>query len=261
MHIIVATSQGKKLKQLHNPPYTWLRYIPGGMMKDLTKAAVKMLKEARTQYTGWSCGPDFVYFAGGLPDLTVKDKWEVFDGTRLYEEVYFQEDPHGTPDRMKATINKAATDILAHSATPVFSTIVPMQIEKWNHTRLSQQKTTHLLQFHHYKDMQISLLQATIYTNRYIHELNNYHGVVTPSLAKTILYSRRGKYRFRHSGLEDGVHPDDELASDWRGRLTKAMDTNDELAMPQLPAARDSVLLSWESEEDVEFGLERVEFE
>ena len=171
----------------------------------------------------------------------------------MYEEVYFQEDPHDTRDRMKAIINKAAEDILSWGATPVFSTIVPMHIEKWNHVRLSQHKTTHLLQFHHYKDMQIALLQATIYTNRYIHELNNYHGVVTPSLAKNILYSRRGKYRFRHSGLEDGVHPDEGVAEDWRERLSKAMDTNDDLANPQLPTTRDSVLLSWEREEDLIF--------
>ena len=242
MHIIVATSRGKKLTKLHDPPRTWLTYIPGGTLDELTEAAVKLLAEARAHVRRWTYRQvDFVYFVGGLPDLTTRDKWRVFDGEKQYEEVYFNEDPHDTRDRMKVTLKRAASTVLALDAIPVFSTIVPSHIERWNHTRLGQHKTTHLLHFKDYKEMQIGLLQATIYTNQYIHELNLENGVVTPSLAKKILFSRRLRYRFRHAALEDGVHPNEEAADDWCTRISDAMEYNDNLVNPQLPTRRDVV--------------------
>ena len=233
MRVIVATSRGKELTPLHNPPHTWLRYSPGACIKDLTTSALEILEKHWYRYD--ICEPRFVYFVAGLPDLTTKEEWPNFQGRHQYQEVIFKGEVEDAVDSMKSTIREAAFRVRAAGAVPVFGTIVPSQLERWNQIRLEQHKTTHLLHFHRYREMQLGLLQATIYTNRFIHEINNQHGVVTPALAKKILFSRRSKYRFRHKLLVDGVHLAPVAVEDWLTRLPKVMDLNDEMYPPQLP--------------------------
>ena len=230
MRIIVATCRGKELTPLHKPPHTRLRYIPAASIKDLTAVALEL-----PERHGGTSEPRFVYFVAGLPDLTTKVSWRNFMGRYQYQEVIFKGPVEDAVEAMKTTIREAAHSIQAAGAVPVFSTIAPSQLERWNQVRLEQHKTTHLLHFQHYREMQLELLQTTIYVNRFIHELNNQNGVVTPALAKKIIYSRRSKYRFRHKLLVDGVHLAPVAVKDWLVRIPKVMDLNDDLYTPHLP--------------------------
>ena len=214
MHFIVATSRGKGLQTLHDTPNVVLKTVPGGTYQGVTEAALELLSTWRIDL---HLGPHFVYVVAGLPDLTTKLKRRNFGGKRRYEEVVFLGDSMDVAEMTKRKIDRASADITnAGGGCPSFATIASSSIKAWNRARLDQQKTTHLEHFKHYDDMQISLHQAAIYTNRYIHQINNLNGVRTPRLGETVLKSRRGTYRPRYGRMgSDGVHLDTKTCEMW----------------------------------------------
>ena len=101
-----------------------------------------------------------VYFIAGLCDITYRDR----HGN--YDEVYYIESPQATVNRMTRLIDSISLDIQVYGAKPCFATIIPCSLDDWNHLRLSQHKTSHLLHYHQYSDTQAFL-------NRTILDINN----------------------------------------------------------------------------------------
>ena len=172
-----------------------------------------------------------VYFVAGVCDITYRDR----HGS--YDEVYFIESPHDTITRIKNLIDSISLDILAYGAKPCFATIIPSCLEKWNFHRLANHKTSHLLHFHQYSDMQQLLNSTILEINRHIITTNKANLMETPLLASTIITQRQlSPGRFHFSRLADGVHPTKDLSEQWVARLKKSMANNRYFCTPDLSA-------------------------
>ena len=146
MNIIVASSRGKGMETLADPPYTVIRVRSGGKISDLTDVATKIIRE--NSYRIDPTDPIFVYYIAGLPDTTTmyKDYYKLNGRNCCYQEVIFPETPDRAFRRILETIEEASTKIKAHHAIPVFSTYAPSSLSVWNRTRLSQNKSSNPFQ-------------------------------------------------------------------------------------------------------------------
>ena len=223
MNIIVATSRGRGLSALEQRQDTVMSITPGGETEDLVQTAIKELEKLQPADT-----PHRVYFVSGLPDVTTKLKRRFYlhGKLRKYQEVIFPESPTEAHDRVMGLICQAEADIRRHHAIPVFTTITPSSLIKWNLHRLHGQFTTHLNYRGQYHHMQDNLHKAVQELNRSIHILNSSNGVVTPKLAQHIMYTRRGHWRYRYGKLVDGVHGTKKTNEAWTKIMTDVMDKN-----------------------------------
>jgi hypothetical protein len=174
MDVFLATSRGKGLEAVFRPsPY---RIIPGASLEKLILEAKKILLRLQDP----SPKKHHVYFIAGLPDVTTMER------EPGYQEVIFMENEEEAEKRLEVKYSKATIDIIVMNAIPIFSTISPCSQEKWNNTRLQKGKTTHLLPFNQYNDMQCILIINRI--NKTIISINNTSNTYTPRLAKQITY-------------------------------------------------------------------------
>ena len=175
-----------------------------------------------------------VYFMAGICDITYKDElphrrdWDAYTKKHHYEETIFMESPHEASTRIKTQLLNAAHQISSAGATPCFCTIPPCSISTWNHERLKQRKTTHLIHFRHYDDMQVNLQKAILDINRYIITLNIAHNMITPKIAVNIVKKPGAKrsHRYFYERLADGVHPEPDTLQEWAQTLTETMELN-----------------------------------
>ena len=223
MNIVVCSSRGKCLLPLNEREDTRVIVHGGGKIPKLTREATKILKD----YKHFS-GPKFVYFVAGLPDITTKASRHFWmKGHRhTYEEVSFQGSIEGNAQRVINIIRASSQAILAENAIPVYCTIIPCDIEIWNHIRLSQHRTSHLTHFHQYESMQESLLKSIRSINQFILHHNSQNQVATPKITLRVFYKRKSSWRFRSGRLTDGVHPDSRIEKSIRKKIIKILDTN-----------------------------------
>ena len=201
-------------------PRTVFEYYPGADLHRLSREAERIVISQEEMDDD---NPTLVYFIGGLCDLTEKLRGE------RYEEVVFRGTPEGAVDRISNTLQACSWRMATCLAVPVFCTIPPMHIARWNNTRGAQRKTSYLAQSHLYGQMQRDLLQAARRANVGIIETNDAVGVMTPKLATQILQKKGAgrPHRFRHTRLgKDGVHPDDEVVRHWILDLETATSEN-----------------------------------
>lgn len=152
----------------------------------------------------------------------------ISNGQRFpYQEVIFSEPPDATHNRVTKIIRHAESIIKQNNAIPVFSTVTPSSIKKWNRTRLHQHKTSYLLHFNKYEEMQDRLIEAIIKINQTIHSINSKNNVITPKLGQAILYKRRGTWRKRYGKLVDGVHPNNKIKAKWVMTMDEVMAKNE----------------------------------
>ena len=157
----------------------------------------------------------------GLPDITAKLK--CYD-TR-YEEVIFRETIPSAVDRVLAEIRKAEAAVWRMGAIPVFCTVAPMSLLKWNSKRLRNRVTTQLKYPRYYTPMQRALEEATFMINEGIHAINRSNNVRSPRVGESILSTknrRRQRPVFRRSKLEDGVHPTPFALLEWADAIATA---------------------------------------
>ena len=118
---------------------------------------------------------------------------------------------------------------------PVFSTIVPFNINMWNNHRLNIGATKELRYTSYYTDMQYFLNSTIIHTNEHICKLNQDNDVITPNLAKFHISSRGTKqgYRYNYKGMDDGCHPNSldcdlgkGVVQNWVNEILKAQKDN-----------------------------------
>ena len=218
-NLIVTSSRGKSLVDLGKDPKNRILIKSGGRIKPLTKAAVKILKKDPAPY---------VYFVAGLPDISrkVSHTFRIGQETHLYQEFIFTESINQAINRTKSIIRKAESNIKEQHSTPVFCTITPFSIKTWNHHRLANHHTSHLLHFNDYDRQQENLHQVIIAINRFIHFINRQNGVLTPRLASIISYKRGRVWRYRYGKLWDGTHVNQNVAKKWKELLSEAFEKN-----------------------------------
>jgi hypothetical protein len=218
MDVFLATSRGRGLVDFFgsNPH----KIIPGAKIDRLIDEAKKILYRIGRPCPGKH---HHIYFVAGLPDVTTMER------ESSYQEVIFMENDEEADKRLEDIYSKATAEILKLDAIPIFTTIAPCSIEKWNYTRLEQRKTSHLLHFSHYLDMQMNLIKAIHRINKTIIAINSTHKMYTPRLAKQITYMQGGRRktpRVRYGRLTDGVHPNRETCLKWKEELQKARAIN-----------------------------------
>ena len=204
MNIIMATSRGEGLKKIYKgKPAIQLHVHKGSTLAFLTHTALRHIHKLKRdpQHRDTDI---HIYFMAGICDITYKDElphrrdWDAYTKKHHYEEVIFMESPHEASTRIKTQLLNAAHQISSAGAAPCFCTIPPCSISTWNHERLKQRKTTHLLHFRHYDDMQVNLQKAILDINRYIITLNIAHNMITPKIAVNIVKKSGAKRSHRY---------------------------------------------------------------
>ena len=211
MDLVMATSRGKGLAPLLRNDSLKIPIIVephgGAFIEDLTNMAVDIIDRSH-----FKPKDIHVYYIAGLPDITVKEKGP------HYQEVIFNESPEEATSRVSGIIANAEQAIKDMGAVPCFSTIAPMSLRSWNNFCLDNHRTSHLLHFRHYPDMQDLLIEATIAINQYIFSVNISNNMMTPRLGETILHKQNShkKHRIRYGRLDkDGVHLIDQTKYMW----------------------------------------------
>ena len=187
----------------------------GATIPQLIEQALTLLER-----TGFNRRTDSImYIGGGVPDVNTKlSGWG-------YQEVVSVGDPLEKANRIMCNIEDGARRIYDAGAVPVFATVTPMLIAKWNLTRQRQRKTHHLNYVEDYYQMQENQLETIHILNDYIARLNRSYHMNTPRLAGVVLQKRGARrrgaeggqvYRLRESRLRpDGCHLTPETTSDW----------------------------------------------
>ena len=234
MDALFASSRGLKIEDQialwhPNPSKLFFYARSGAKLEELQQNAYTFL------YNHEDPTNCHVYFIAGLCDITYMDR---HGG---YEEVIYIESPQDTVTRIKNLIDSISENVLVYGAKPCFSTIIPSSLNDWNFLRLSQNKTTHLLHFHQYNDMQYLLNRTILEINDHIEATNYSNQMKTPKLANTVITQRRmSQTRFHLSRLADGVHPSDELAEQWATWVKKSIANNRYFCTPD-PSGWDDI--------------------
>ena len=190
MNIIVASSLGKGMESLADPPYTYIRVRSGGKILDLAEVAIKIISDNNHRID--PADPIFVYFLAGLPDTTsmIKQFYRLNGINCCYQEVTFPESPDQAYLRITDIIQAASDRIKSFHAIPVFATYAPSNLSVWNRICLLQHKTSHLNHFSQYPTMQENLITTIDRINNQIFAINSKENVITPNLAELIMYKR-----------------------------------------------------------------------
>ena len=157
-----------------------------------------------------------VYVMAGLPDILQRDQFLWAPGVP-YEECYITRDAESIISSVMHSFELLECAILLRGAKPIFSTIAPASIDKWNNTRLEQGKTHLLIHSAQYSDMQSILNKAIHDINLLLIQKNMQNSAFTPQIAKlfqTYTGSSENRRLRTHFGrLIDGVHPNAEYAA------------------------------------------------
>ena len=216
MNILVANSRGAGLRELiPNSIVQKVLYRPGARVSSLGHLA------ANTNVSLNSPSESHVYILAGIPDITTKLKGE------KYEEVVFLDQPETATSKILDTIISTKSLLEKAKIKPIFCTISSMHIEKWNQTRLRQNKTTKLCYTSQYTQMQNNLNITLDAVNYKIIELNKNSGMHTPMTHKVIKHPKgKGKHNYKYNLLVDGVHGDQKAKAQWAKGIIQAIKKN-----------------------------------
>lgn len=213
MNYIVATSRGRKLQASLTNTSTGMCVLPGAKLSTLVATALSVIRTANTK----GSKPGHMYIMAGIPDLTIKLK------DKNYQEVIFMGSPPETVPGYEVQLSKAASAIMGLGWKPVFCPIIPMSLRDWN----VPCRTTYLIHYHHYNDMQVLLENTIIDINHIIRAVNKSNRVHTPNIQRNIINVDHGRTKYMYNRLHDGCHPTDSAAVKWVQLIKKSIAIND----------------------------------
>ena len=126
MHRVYATSCGAGLELGDRAEVV---VMEGAKIQELVDAAL-----------AWG-QPHTAYIFGGLPDMVVKEE----DTQNGYQEFMMRETVDACVQRVVAIYKRASCLLNGTDIVPVFATVMPMDIGKWNHMCLRQGRTSRLV--------------------------------------------------------------------------------------------------------------------
>ena len=243
MNIIIATSRGGGLEsRLRNPTYPTRVYVePGWTLESLAELAISHLPRLSK-----SDEKTHVYFFAGYCDITQRLKSK----HPKYDEITYTEDPEITMARISNIIHSVDRRIKNAGAIPIFSTIVPAKLRKWNLHRLNKNFTTTLCHISDYPSMQSKLHTAIDLINNEITNVNSQNSMSTPYLHSQIKRQvgskENSKIKYYYNHLHDGVHADARTKDKWGKSLLRVIGYN-RVKTPQ-PDITESPKRSWKQE-------------
>ncbi len=207
MHRVYATSRGAGL-DLGDRAEVIVR--KGAKIHELVDAAL-----------AWG-QPHTAYIFGGLPDMVKKEE----DTRSGYQEFVMREPVDTCVQRVVAIYERASQLLKEAEIVPVFATVVPMDIGKWNCMRLRQGRTSRLVYQGEYIQQQARHEAACIEVAHRIRHLNAQANVITPYMASVVMKHRNRRYTFHYDVLVDGVHGKQQAQQQWSSLLCKAIERN-----------------------------------
>ena len=215
---IFASSRGRDLQAGLDRGKSWVYVRPGARLAQLTNTAEYVIGVANKskRMSGHA------YFLAGIPDLTIK----IAEKKERYQEVIFMGSVPESVPKMEADLVATSDKIKLMGWKPVFCPIVPMSLKDWN----SPDRTSYLIHYHQYPDMQALLEKTIIAVNHIIRAINKSNHVYTPNIQKQIIKVDHGHYSFRYNRLHDGCHPSEQLVENWCKTLNHAIVINDQRA-------------------------------
>jgi hypothetical protein len=228
MNYIVSTSRGRKLQTSLTNATTGMCVLPGAKLTTLLATAKTVIRTSNTKGNK----PGHMYFLAGVPDLTTKLRGP------NYQEVIFMGSPPDTVPGYEEQLTKASQDIKVLGWKPVFCPIIPMALKDWN----APCRTSYLIHYHHYEDMQALLEKTIIAINHIIQAINKSNRVHTPNIQSNIIKMDHGRTKFMYNRLLDGCHPNDAAADKWVQILEQSISINDSRGItPIIPETRLSI--------------------
>ena len=136
MNVLVAASRGGGIKErLPKGTIDTADVTPGAKLSTLKDKMPSILSSS-----GRLSPQTHVYIMAGVPDITIKLKTH----RPRYAEVIYREELDETVSRVEREINSIATCVKHLGAIPVFCTITKCNIQKYNHSLLTKNKTSAL---------------------------------------------------------------------------------------------------------------------
>ena len=226
---MIASSRGHKMTYR-----MWMNHPDPQNLLMFTESSLKLWDINRniSSYLGSipkSQLPDtHVYLLAGICDLTFRDYDKYYNEYEIYDEVTFSEHPDQAVARVSKTILAVTEKIAKLGAVPCIPTIVPCSLDVYNNYRLNEYKTSFLLHYPKYSDMQENLITTIDRLNKFIIGVNKTYNMITPQLADTIRTNMgKGKpHRVHYMRLKDGNHPTKVLADLWSDKMLQAMANN-----------------------------------
>ena len=177
-------------------PDVWSR--PGGHIRDM----LEWVDDLTILHHGEENTKAHFYFAIGICDVTERLRGHNYDEVIFNNQLY--------QDR-KPSIFREINDLILATrnqyAMPIFCTIPPLSLQKWNHHRLATNKTSHLVHINAYSQMQIDLENALTELNNHLTNINIGNGFATPMMHRDIEHNRgKGKKVVNYKTLIDGCH-------------------------------------------------------
>ena len=223
------------------PPQTVSIYSQAGA------TILNLAQNAITEHYDRGCPPNsMVYFLAGYcnavtrevePHLYMRDHRGVAVDYGRYEEAYFIEEELDFLERMISFILEVDEYLKGEGLRPVFATIPPGHLSRWNYGRLEKGRTCILKYVEEYNEMQVKLNSSLTRLNGYIKKINTINAVYTPYLAGTVISTNKNSSLtpvFSDHKLHDGVHAGDTLFITWAKKFAKSMNKNREELLPTL---------------------------
>ena len=223
MNIVVATSRGGGIGgRLKKPDYpTMVLVKPGWKLPALADLAVSFIPpDHRFKHT------THIYFMAGYTDITTR----ILSRNPKHDEITYPDSPEATLQKVIHTIKRVSDLIISAGAIPIFCTVTPGKLRKWNLHRQKIGKTIDLIHTADYTHMQQNLEKAVDLINSEIKTINSSNNMSTPFL-HTAIKRRVGskenpKIQYYYNHLHDGVHPDPHTRDVWAKSLLKVITIN-----------------------------------
>ena len=223
MNIVVATSRGGGIAgRIKNPDYPTMVIVkPGWKLQALADLAVSCIPpDYRYKHT------THIYFMAGYTDITTRTT----SRNPKQDDITYPDAPEATLQKVKHTMLTVSNHITSSGAIPIFCTIVPGKLRKWNIHRQKIGKTIELTHLADYTHMQKNLEIAVDLINTEITIINSTNNMSTPYL-HTAIKRRVGpkehpKTQYYYNHLHDGVHPDAKTRDVWAKSLLKVIHLN-----------------------------------
>ena len=228
MNILVASSRGVGMKErigkgVPGASLSSSHVMPGGTLNQITDKAIEAIPD-----TIHTSALPHIYIIAGVPDITHKLKGR--QSGRYYTESVYTGDPDNTIQNIKSRIDTCAAAIIRKGAKPIFSTISPINLDKYNNNLLQSGKTCTLKHTYEYPNMQKHIDHIIAQINTHIRLTNRQTGVSTPFTHTAVLKrhgkGRKGYYKPDWGALYDGIHGTDDTKDKWAHTLTTCIQIN-----------------------------------
>ena len=228
MNVLVATSRGGGLDSLTKQGIQLKGHVhPGAKLMDLhhdindPKCHIIPPSQSSTENT-------HIYILAGTNDITTLTRKHPH--IHPYTECIYTETPTETIAHIKRDMAKCADTIRDKGATPIFCTITPLNIEKYNQSLITKNWTRTLTHQDNYNTWQQQIDTIMHDLNEHIIETNNTNNLATPLCHKAIIThhgnKKRGYWRTNWNLLKDGLHGGQKIRKAWAHSISAAIMKN-----------------------------------